>query len=220
MEEEQAEFWETEPTEAKEAVNLAYEVFDAANRDSELPERFPRKLLTEFATWGQCLAENEEIEIQTADLRLTPITPKTRESLTAFCEPSHEAQVDVAGEVLEADVKQRHFQLWLTDRSHVSVSFSESQEGEVTTALRDHNQVRMKVKGRGEMSPQGKLLKITRVDEITIQPVGELPFDRAARPIEDVITELAAQVPQADWDKLPDDLTDNLDHYLYGTPKR
>ena len=129
-------------------------------------------------------------------------------------------EVDVAGEVLEADVKQKHFQLWLTDRIYVSVSFSESQEGEVTTALRDHNQVRMKVKGRGQMSPQGKLLKITRVDEITIQPVGEVPFDRTARPIEDVVAELAAQVPQAEWDRLPDDLTDNLDHYLYGTPKR
>jgi hypothetical protein len=78
----------------------------------------------------------------------------------------------------------------------------------------------MKVKGRGELSPQGKLLKITRVDEITIQPAGEVPFDRTARPIEDVIAELAAQVPQAEWDRLPDDLTDNLDHYLYGTPKR
>ena len=129
-------------------------------------------------------------------------------------------EVEVSGEVLEADVRQRHFQLWLTDRSHVSVSFSESQEGEVTTALRDHNQVRMKVKGRGELSPQGKLLKITRVDEITIQPAGEVPFDSTARPIEDVIAELAAQVPQAEWDRLPDDLTDNLDHYLYGTPKR
>jgi hypothetical protein len=129
-------------------------------------------------------------------------------------------EVDVAGEVLEADVKQRHFQLWLTDRIYVSVSFSESQEGEVTTALRDHNQVRMKVKGRGEMSPQGKLLKITRVDEITIHPVGEVPFDHTAQPIEDVIAGLAAQVPQAEWDRLPDDLTDNLDHYLYGTPKR
>ncbi len=129
-------------------------------------------------------------------------------------------EVEVSGEVLEADVRQRHFQLWLTDRVHVFVTFSESQEGEVTSALRDHSQVRMKVKGRGEMSPQGKLLKITRVDEITIQPVGEVPLDRTARPIEEVIAELAAQVPQAEWDRLPHDLTDHLDHYLYGTPKR
>jgi hypothetical protein len=129
-------------------------------------------------------------------------------------------EVEVSGEVLEADLRQRHFQLWLTERVHVFVSFSESQEGEVTTALKDHNQVRMKVRGRGEMSPEGKLLKITRVDEITIQPVGVAPFDRTARPIEEIIAELAAQVPQAEWDRLPHDLTDNLDHYLYGTPRR
>jgi hypothetical protein len=50
--------------------------------------------------------------------------------------------------------------------------------------------------------------------------VGVAPIDRTARPIEEIIAELAAQVPQAEWDRLPDDLTDNLDHYLYGTPKR
>jgi hypothetical protein len=42
----------------------------------------------------------------------------------------------------------------------------------------------------------------------------------AARPIEDVLAELARGVPAEDWKKLPSDLTDNLDHYLYGTPKR
>lgn len=42
----------------------------------------------------------------------------------------------------------------------------------------------------------------------------------AARPIEDIAAELAAEVPAQEWDRLPADLTDNLDHYLYGTPKR
>ena len=40
------------------------------------------------------------------------------------------------------------------------------------------------------------------------------------RPIEEIIRDLAAEVPQAEWDRLPRDLTDNLDHYLYGTRKR
>ena len=31
--------------------------------------------------------------------------------------------------------------------------------------------------------------------------------------------ELARQVPQEEWDKVPKDLLDNLDHYLYGVPK-
>lgn len=128
--------------------------------------------------------------------------------------------VDVAGEVLEGDVRQRRFQLWIDDRSHVSVSFSESQEGQVTTALKDHKTVRMKVRGRGELSPQGALLGVTEVEKLEIQPAVEAAFDHSARPIEDVLEELAGGVPQSDWERLPHDLTDNLDHYLYGTPKR
>lgn len=131
-----------------------------------------------------------------------------------------EETVDVAGEVLEADVRQRRFQLWIDDHNHVSVSFSESQEGQVTTALKDHKTVRMKVRGRGELSPQGELVGVTEVERLEIQPAVEAAFDRTARPIEDILEELASEVPQSAWDRLPGDLTDNLDHYLYGTPKR
>jgi hypothetical protein len=35
------------------------------------------------------------------------------------------------------------------------------------------------------------------------------------RPIEEVIKELATQVPAEEWAKLPPDLSDNLDHYIY-----
>jgi hypothetical protein len=31
---------------------------------------------------------------------------------------------------------------------------------------------------------------------------------------------LVKEIPQEEWDKLPDDLNDDLDHYLYGTPKQ
>jgi hypothetical protein len=40
------------------------------------------------------------------------------------------------------------------------------------------------------------------------------------RPIEETLAALAAEVPKEEWDKLPADLTDNLDHYIYGTPKK
>lgn len=32
--------------------------------------------------------------------------------------------------------------------------------------------------------------------------------------------ELAGQVPKEDWKRLPRDLSYNLDHYIYGVPKR
>jgi hypothetical protein len=49
---------------------------------------------------------------------------------------------------------------------------------------------------------------------------GEPSYDDTARPIEDILAELAAEIPEEEWKRLPSDLTDNLEHYLYGAPKR
>ena len=40
------------------------------------------------------------------------------------------------------------------------------------------------------------------------------------RPIAEVLAEIAATIPTAELAKLPPDFTDQLDHYIYGTPKR
>jgi hypothetical protein len=42
----------------------------------------------------------------------------------------------------------------------------------------------------------------------------------ATRPIAEVLAEIAATIPAAELAKLPPDFTDQLDHYIYGTPKR
>lgn len=34
-----------------------------------------------------------------------------------------------------------------------------------------------------------------------------------------IFAEIAKDVPDSEWEKLPRDLAQNLDHYLYGTPK-
>ena len=40
------------------------------------------------------------------------------------------------------------------------------------------------------------------------------------RPITEMLAEIAAHVASAEADQLPADFTDQLDHYLYGSPKR
>lgn len=42
----------------------------------------------------------------------------------------------------------------------------------------------------------------------------------AAPPIEQIAAERAARIPDEEWDRLPADLLQQLDHYLYGIPKR
>lgn len=41
-----------------------------------------------------------------------------------------------------------------------------------------------------------------------------------SKPIEEVIADIVSDVPEAEWEKLPPDLSEQLDHYVYGLPKR
>lgn len=40
------------------------------------------------------------------------------------------------------------------------------------------------------------------------------------RPLWEIITEIARRVPDEDWARLPPDASYQLDHYLYGSPKK
>jgi Arc/MetJ-type ribon-helix-helix transcriptional regulator len=44
--------------------------------------------------------------------------------------------------------------------------------------------------------------------------------DQARKPVWERILERTAAIPDEEWDKLPTDLAEQHDHYLYGTPKR
>jgi len=215
----QQDFVEPE-TEIEQAIGLAREVFEAVEHDLPLPERLPKPLLKEYAAWGQSLRDNELIELCLVGMPPARITPANRVRLAAFVEAPHEDQVDLTGEVLEADIHKGQFQLWIDETTHVEVPFTEEQEQKVTTALKEHRSVRIRVLGRGRFAPSGKPLHVHEVQDLQVLSSEEWEFDPTARPIEDILEELASQVPPEEWNRLPSDLTDNLDHYLYGIKRR
>ena len=43
--------------------------------------------------------------------------------------------------------------------------------------------------------------------------------DFSAQSFLSMIDEIRAQVPDEEWKRLPTDLSRNIDHYLYGSPK-
>jgi hypothetical protein len=49
---------------------------------------------------------------------------------------------------------------------------------------------------------------------------GDRIAGRYPLPVFDKLKRIAAKVRPEEWKKLPADLTENLDHYLYGTPKK
>lgn len=204
------------------AVDFAQHVFETQEEKAPLPENLTQDLLAEYSKLGEGLGEDEAIEISPVWTRKQPprVTRKTSDRLSLFKEDTHEDQVNVTGEVIEANVLAWRFQLRLDDNTVVTIPFTQVQEEEVTEALRFHRTQHLKVKGRGVFSPKGKLLRIIEVTEWQTQPAGEKVYDDTAPPIEEVLMELSKEVPKEEWKKLPPDLTDNIDHYLYGTPKK
>lgn len=205
------------PEEVSTAVALSYEVYESVRADCPLPSELPKDLIPEFAKWGAGLAADEHIEFFVPGReKATCVSVRERERLAHFADRPYSDEVDVLGEVLEADVRQRRFHLWLDEKSSVQVNFDQSQEAQVTTALRDHESVRRRVRGRGEFEPEGTIRRVTEVASLALVQEGEPVYDESARPIEEILQELAREVPQEEWDSLPADFTDRLDYHLYG----
>ncbi len=213
----QGELWPSDPQEVSEAIDMAYDVFSAVEHKNSLPDQFSKHLVSEYCKWGETLADDEEIEIIPPSKKPVRVKSEYRTRLSAYIEEPFEDFADISGEVFEADVRQKRFQLWRDTHSAVTVSFDDKQEELVTAALRDHKSVRLRVIGKGEFSPEGQLLRFKTVSSLNITCPSENLFDPSAQPIEDILATIAAEIPLEEWNKLPQDLTDNLDHYLYGS---
>lgn len=59
-----------------------------------------------------------------------------------------------------------------------------------------------------------------RVRLIVLPPRVETPDIFAAPSIEEEIAAIWSDVTKEQWSSLPSDLSDQIDHYVYGTPKQ
>lgn len=215
----QLDYLDQEPEIARElteAVDVIYRVFRAVHDNTQLPEECPKELLPEYARWGESLSENEALGFAPRGNHPAQVAKPERQRLRELAEQPYEDEVNIIGRVLEADVRQRKFQIWLDERTNALVTFTEEQESEVTTALKEHQLVHLGVRGHGEFTPQGTLKRIITVDSLNLVRDEDPIFDSSAPRVEDVIAKIAKDVPDEEWDRLPPDLTDRLDHYLYG----
>ena len=60
---------------------------------------------------------------------------------------------------------------------------------------------------------------VIQVEELPLASGLEEPAE-GRKPIWQVVAEIGASLPEGAWDDVPTDLSKNLDHYLYGAPKR
>jgi hypothetical protein len=133
---------------------------------------------------------------------------------------NHRKHIELRGEVRAADLDGRQFSLRLDDGTKIVATFTSEQEGRITEALCDHTSRRLRLTGRGEVAPSGKIKRIATVDALTVESAEARQPVAGAKPIWDTIVELGASIPEEEWAKVPRDAAKNLHHYLYGAPKQ
>lgn len=212
---------QAEPVEIKQAIDLAHDTFRAIERGEPVPDALPKSLISEYSKWGRQLLQDESIELVVKGKRAVKISLPTQAHWGAFVEPSHQNLVEMTGTILEVDVRQGHFQIWQNEKTCVTVNFKSEQEDLITDALKKHRRCKISLKGKGEYSSAGKLQRVISIEEIKLRPTDEPgEEDLFSRSVEDALAELAGSISKEEWKKLPQDLSVNLDHYLYGWPKR
>jgi hypothetical protein len=216
----QADFWKQQPAdELDTAVELVSAAIVSANDQKPLPEELPKNIIPLFGDYGKGLREDESVELESEQTHhIARYTPRAQKELLGRVTTVYTDEVDYTGEVRAVDLGGT-FGLKLDNGLKIPGRFSEIQEAVVTEALQEHASRRLRVKGTAEFHPDGTIKGIINIVQLEIRPVGETPFDPSAKPIWEVITEIGAMVPDTDWDGVPTDGAQNLDHYLCGHKK-
>lgn len=200
--------------ETVEAIEIAHGVFRAAERGEILPKDVTKDILPDLLKLGESLPDDAEFGFAPSGKPMVPITAESRQRLQEFVSGPYEDSIEITGRVFEADVYKKHFHVCLDDGTKVLAEFSEEQESDITSALKDHESVRLRLEGRGMFSQKGKLERAISVTKILTIQDDEAVFDPTVEPIEDALARIAEQIPESDWDNVPTDLSVRHDDYL------
>jgi hypothetical protein len=215
---EQKEMFE-EPDEFDLAVRLTNATIFATDTDAALPPTFPAGCLSMFEDYGKTLGEDECIEYSLADdMPRATYSPEIRRRLLSRSQGAYEDVIDISGTVTMARVNRPRMALTLDEGHDIEGAFRPEDEERITTALKEHKSVRLRVRGRGLFSPAGDLRKILEVQDTSLV-YGDAPaFVEGKAPIWRVFEEIVQGVPKEQLDALPIDGASNHDDYVYGAP--
>lgn len=195
---------------------------NAANSGSPLPAEFPRSAVEKVEAFGATLRSDEWFGIEAA--RPEPVfcryTPTTRETLMTYNWQSYEDDVDLVGPVLAADVRRGLFTMSAGGKTFVPADLEPEYEDTVLTALKGHAAQNLHIVGRGLFEGDGTLKRIARIQALELVRAEPEQTARAEPPIWEVLRQMGDEMPPEEAEKLPTDLAQNFDHYLYGAPKR
>jgi hypothetical protein len=201
-----------------EAASLIDAAIAAAENDDLLPDALPSNVVPLFRSFGRTLAADEILYVQARrSQQEAPYTAKARSRLADWVGALYEDAVDLVGEVRMAHLGPGSFKLQVDGAGTVDGRFEADQEELVLDALRNHQNVRLRVQGTAEFSVRDRQIKrLTRVAAIRLQSPTSDAFVEGVTPIWEQLAAIGKQAPEGAWDSVPDDLSMRIDEVVYG----
>ncbi len=210
--------WDEPLPEAKEAIESVYQTINALAGGEPLPEGLPKKALFSYKDFGRSLGKNESlfISVKKKGKRRAELNQKIREKIEKYIPATYPDYIEVTGTVLAADVKRRDFVIYPDPKTPIPVNFTPDEELKITTALRDHEKIKLKVEGWAEFTNFGIVKRIYEVKSIESSEEPIFEYKPEAKPIWETFLEIIDDITDAEKKELPEDLATNIDYYLYG----
>ena len=203
-----------EYTTLDESVSYIYQVIRRVNNKQTLADAYPPEILKDYSRFGESLSEEGELSFAPRGETMERVNSETRARLAEYVAVPRQGAVDITGEILGEDVQNGLFHIWYDEKAKIAVEFTEEQQSDISTALKEHRSLHLRVLGQGEFNSQGNLEKIMQVDMLDIIPGQKLKPNRNSPHITDVILNIFKDVPDEVWKQIPSDLSHNHDYYL------
>lgn len=209
--------WQDTTDEIDEAAAIIDRTIANAQRQLAPPQELPREAVPLFENFGRTLRADESIELTSARVGTNAhYDPVVRRFILDWLEPTYEDRVDLLGEVRGTDLDGSTFAIRIKDGRKIRGPFISAQETTILEALGHHQVKRLRVVGTGEfLRRDGSLNRITAVDSIEAVETGTEATEESPSSLLAMIANVSAIVPADEWSRVPRDLAERVDHYLY-----
>ncbi len=206
--------------EVDEAIDIISKTLHSIALDKPLPAELPKQVLAKFKGYGETLKQDECFEIKEMKTGFTSkYSMNERKKILEYIDSCYEDVVEYTGEIRSADLDGLNFKLKLDSGLKINGKFTKEQEELITKALKEHNNEHLYVKGKAEFNPDGSVEKIINIDCMKIISSEIDDYDYNARPFWEIAKEISDKVSDKEWGELPTDLSENFEHYMYGSTK-
>lgn len=214
----------------KDALHQVHSTYCAANRGEPIPSELPVELVASLAQIGEYLPPKVEMMIQLQKNKIASVTADVGEFLklqrpesknfgenthkTDSADNSYEDLVDVIGKIYDVNVSSNIFKLINDDDScTLDVNFNDELKSQITSALDQKNNVKLRILGTGILDELGNLQKIIRINSLETFQDNDSTRKKGMREFDQFVNQLVKKIPQSELDKLPADFAERHDDY-------